>query len=728
MKPYQLIFLAASLIYADCKSQSRTLEQTQMARLKYPPTKTVNQIDTYHGVKVADPYRWLENDSAAEVKAWVQTQNKVTNDYLTKIPFREEIRRRIKDVIQYSLYSIPEKTSDYFFFSKGDGIQNQPVIYRQKGLTGEPEVFLDPNPLSKDGTTRVSVGSISHDNRYIVLTTQASGSDWAEFTIREVATGKQLPDKIEWAKSGTSWQGSGFYYSRYDEPSKGKEFSNINEFHKVYYHRLGTAQTQDHLVFIDKHPQTLSYSGTTEDERFLILYLLLGKDKTEEIRCRNLSKKDAPLQSVLKGNVGEFDVIDNVGDKLLVRTFYRAPNFRLVLIDPQHPEEANWLTVIPEKTEPLESVSVAGGKIFARYLKDVTSRVYQHDLSGKLEHEIKLPGLGVAEGFWGKKGDKETFYQFVSPVYPRTIFKYNIADGTSEVFRKPEVKFNLENYETKQVFYTSKDGTKVPMFLTYRKGLKQDGANPVQLYAYGGYNVNVMPNFSAIDCVLMDVGVVVAVANIRGGGEYGEKWHQGGMLLNTQNRFDDFIAAAEYLIREKYTAKDKIAILGGSHGGCLVGSVMLQRPDLFKVALPAVGTLDMLRFQHFTIGHNWKREYGDSDSLVHFKNLYAYSPVHNVKKGVSYPATLATTADHDDRVVPMHSYKFISALQAKQSGPNPVLIRIETNSGHGSSSLTKWIENRTDEISFMLYNIGVKVAPVRLEEDNYSPRSLPNKN
>ncbi|MBC7923195.1 MAG: S9 family peptidase [Ferruginibacter sp.] len=711
MKPIVLFFFCVCFLYAGCERPDRTPEQTPTARLQYPPTKTVNQVDTYHGVKVADPYRWLENDTARDVKAWVQAQNKVTFDYLSKIPFREEIRRRIKDVIQYPLYSLPQKAGEYYFFTKGDGVRNQPVIYRQKGLGGEPEVFLDPNALAQDGTTRVSFIT-SYDDRYVALQTQAAGSDWTEITVREVATGKQLPDTIRWAKSGASWRGDGFYYSRFDAPAKGKEFSQINEFEKVYFHRLGTAQSEDELIYVDPHPQTLAYGGATEDGRFLVLYLLLGKDKTDEIRVQDLSEKNAPLKTVLKGKDGEFDIVDNIGGKLLVRTFRGAPNFRLVLIDPQHPEETNWQTIIPEKPEVLERViAVVGGKIFARYLKDVSSRVYQHDLTGKLEHEIKLPGLGMAEGFYGHRTEKEVFYQFMSTVYPRTIYRYTIATGASSVFKQSETKLNPENYEVKQVFYPGKDGTKIPMFLTYRKGLKLDGTNPVKIYAYGGYAINSTPYFSSIDCMLMDLGVVSAVANIRGGGEYGEAWHRGGMLLNTQNRFDDFIAAAEYLIKEKYTSKEKIAISGGSHGGNLVGTVMLQRPDLFKVVLPAVGTLDMLRFQHFTIGHNWKREYGDSDSLVHFKNLYAYSPVHNVKKGVNYPATLVTTADHDDRVVPMHSYKFISELQAKQAGPHPVLIRVETNSGHGASSLTKRIEDQTDAISFALYNLGVKVEP-----------------
>ena len=707
MKKLFIVFL--------CLLVSAIAVQAQdVSRLQYPATKKVDQADEYHGVRVADPYRWLEDESSAETKAWVAAQNNLTNEYLSRIPFREAIRQRITDVSNFPRYSAPRKIGEYYFFRKNSGLQNQSVIYRQKGLQGTPEVFLDPNTLSKDGTTRVTLGNESRNKRFVAIIAQPSGADWQEITVMEVATGKTLPDKIEWAHgSSASWQGDGFYYSRYDAPPEGKINSSIKEFRKTYFHRLGTGQSEDKLIYVHEHPHTLNWNLTTADERFLIIDNLLGADKTGEILYRDLSKPDSGFKRLLKGEAEEAFVLDNVGDKLLVQTRRNAPNFKLVLIDPQKPDENSWQTVIPEKPELLEGVALVGGKIIAQYLKDVSSRLYQFDMNGRLEREIKLPTLGSVFDLTGKKESSEMFFGFDSFINPETFFKYDTAKGTLQIFRRSEFKLSGDDYETKQVFYPSKDGTKIPAFISHKKGLKLDGTNPTLIYAYGGYAVNETPIFNTTRLAMMDLGMVYVVANIRGGGEYGEKWHKAGMLLKTQNRFDDFIAATEYLIREKYTSKDRLAITGASHGGTLVATVTLQRPDLFKVALPAVGTLDMMRFHKFTVGHNWKREYGDIDKPEDFKNLIGYSPVHNVKAGVEYPATLVTTAEHDNRVVPMHSFKFISELQAKQAGTNLVLIRIETLAGHGGSSLTKRIEENTDIYSFMFYNMKF---PVKLSK------------
>lgn len=709
MKKLLIVFLCALVATFFVQAQNGSL-------LQYPATKKVDQIDEYHGVLVADPYRWLEDESSAETKAWVAAQNKLTNEYLSKIPFRDAIRQRITEVVNFPRYSSPRKIGEYYFFRKNSGLQNQSVIYRQKGLTGKPEVFLDPNTFSKEGTTRVTLGKESKDKRFVGIIAQPSGADWQEITVMEVSTGRTLPDKIEWAHTSlTSWHGDGFYYTRYDAPQEGKQFTGIKEFRKTYFHRLGTPQSEDKLIYVHEHPHTLNWSFTTTDERFLIVDNLLGADKTGEIIYRDLSKPDAGFKRLFKGEVSEAFVLDNVGDKLLVLTRRNAPNFKLVLIDPERPDESNWQIVIAEKLELLEGVALVGGKIIAQYLKDVTSRLYQFDINGKMEREIKLPTLGSVFDLRGSKESSEMFFGFDSFINPETFFKYDTAKGKLDVFRRSEYKLSGDDYETKQVFYPSKDGTKIPAFITHKKKLKLDGTNPTLIYAYGGYAVNETPIFNATRLAMMDLGMVYVVANIRGGGEYGEEWHKAGMLLKTQNRFDDFIAAAEYLIREKYTSKDRLAIEGGSHGGNLVATVMLQRPDLFKVALPAVGTLDMMRFHKFTVGHNWKREYGDIDKPEDFKNLLGYSPVHNVKAGVEYPATLVTTAEHDDRVVPMHSYKFISELQAKQAGANPVLIRIETQTGHAGSSLTKRIEESTDIYSFMFYNMNFSVKTTAIK-------------
>jgi prolyl oligopeptidase len=685
-------------------------QQTSSGRLPYPKTEKVDQSDDYFGTKVNDPYRWLENDTAASVGKWVEAQNLVTNAYLEKIPYRQTIKKRLTEIMNYPRYSSPFRAGDYYIFSKNDGLQNQSVVYVQRGLNGEPKVLIDPNKLSEDGTAAISLTGISKDKKYLSYSLNRAGSDWQEIQVIEIATQRKLDDQLKWVKfSGTAWQGDGFYYSRYPEAVKGKELSNKNEHHKVYYHRLGESQDQDRLVYEDPaNPLRLLNAQTTEDERFVILSVSeIGKDGSE-VYYQDRKQGNQPFKLLLKGFEYERDVIENVGDQLLVKTNEDAPNNRLILVNPAQPQKVNWKTIVLEKPELLERAATAGGKLFASYLKDVTTRVYQMSLDGKVERTISLPALGTASGFGGNFDDKEVFYSFTSFAFPPTIYKYNIASGVSEVFRKSEVKFNPGDYVTKQVFFTSKDGTRVPMFIVHKKGLKLDGKNPTLLYAYGGFNVSINPAFSPSRLVLLENGGVYASANIRGGSEYGEKWHEAGTQLKKQNVFDDFIAAAEYLIKEKYTSPDKLAMQGGSNGGLLVGAVSNQRPDLFRVALPAVGVMDMLRFQKFTIGYAWTADYGSSDSVKHFKNLYALSPIHNIREGVKYPATLITTADHDDRVVPAHSFKYAATLQEKYQGPNPVLIRIATKAGHGAGKpISKIIEEQADIYSFMFNNLGV---------------------
>jgi prolyl oligopeptidase len=602
------------------------------------------------------------------------------------------------------------REGDYYFFSKNDGLQNQSVIYYQKGLDGAPEVFLDPNKMSSDGTAAVSLLGFSKDKKYVAYAINQSGSDWQNIFVMEVATKKQLDDKLEWVKfSGASWKKDGFYYSRYDAVGKGHELSQKNEYHKIYFHKLGDAQSKDELVYEDK-TKPLRYYGaqTTEDERFLIIYISEGTDGTECV-YKDLNAGDKTFKKFFEGFRYNCEVLNNDGDRLLARTDDGAENYRVVSIDPKNPAKENWKDIIPEnKNNLLQSSATAGGKIFATYLQDVATHVYQYDYSGKQEREITLPSLGTASGFGGDKDDKISFYTFTSFTYPPTIYKYDIATGKSDIWRKSDVKFNPDDYETKQVFYPSKDGTKIPMFIVHKKGIVLDGNNPTLLYAYGGFNISLEPNFSTSRLILLENGGIYALANLRGGGEYGEKWHEAGKLLKKQNVFDDFIAAAEYLIKEKYTSSEKLAIQGGSNGGLLIGACMTQRPELYKVCFPAVGVMDMLRYHKFTVGWGWAVEYGSSDSLVHFNNLYKFSPLHNIKE-VNYPATMVTTADHDDRVVPAHSFKFISTLQEKNKSSNPTLIRIDVKAGHGAGKPTsKIIDEQTDIWSFMFYNMGVE--------------------
>jgi prolyl oligopeptidase len=682
--------------------------------LQYPATRKIDHVDVYHGTKVPDPYRWLEDDQSAQTAAWVEAQNRVTFPYLEAIPFRKPLYQRIEALNKYPKYSSPSRKGPYYFYSVNPGIENQSILYIQKGLEGTPEVLLDPNTWSKDGTTKLGVFAVSTDAKYAVYGISKGGSDWQQYKVMELATKKTLADTLDWVKvSGVAWHGDGFYYSRYPEPAKGKsEKAAVNEDHRVYFHAVGTPQSQDRQVYQDaRNPQRFNTVDTTEDERFALLTVSdRGKGLDgNALFARDLSRGEREFNPVVR-NIGNdsYGVIDNVGDKLLVETNKNAPNGRVVLVDPRKPDEGNWKEILPERPEPLAGVSTAGGKIFVRYLKDVTTRAFVYSLDGTLENEIALPGPGIAGGFGGNRDDTFVFYTFNSLNVPPTIYRYDIASRTSTVFRQPQVPgYNPDLYETKAIFYPSKDGTKIPMFILHKKGVKLDGNNPTLLYGYGGFNIVQSPTFSATRLALLEQGFVYANANLRGGGEYGEEWHKQGMKLKKQNVFDDFIAAGEWLIANKYTSSQRLALQGGSNGGLLVGAVINQRPDLARVAIPQVGVMDMLRFHKFTIGWNWIADYGSSDNAEEFKALYAYSPLHNIKPGVKYPATLITTADHDDRVVPAHSFKYAATLQEKASKETPILIRIDTKSGHGASSFTKALETTADIYAFIMHNMGL---------------------
>jgi prolyl oligopeptidase len=686
------------------------------AQLPYPSTRRVDTVTDYYGTKVADPYRWLEDDNSDETKAWVKEENKVTFDYLSKIPDRQKIHQRLEAIYNYPRYSAPFRKGDNYYFTKNDGLQNQAVWYVQKGINARPEVFIDPNKFSEDGTVSLGGISFSKNGRYLAYTLQKSGSDWQYGYILDAQTKKKLTDSLLWLKfTGFSWKGEdGFYYSRYPEQKEEDKLKGQNVSPKVYYHKLGTAQPADVLVYEDKeHPQRFAGVGLTEDERFLVLQTSEGTSGGE-IWIKDL--KDAAQASfslLVPGFATEPSVVDNAEGKLLLQTNDGAPNYKLVLVDPKHPAKENWKEVIPEQKEVLQSVGTGGGYLFASYLKDASTRVYQYTYDGKLVREIKLPGIGTAEGFGTEKQYREFFYTYASYNYPPTIFKYDIAAGGSSLFRKPEVKFNPEDYEVKQVFFSSKDGTKVPMFITYKKGLQLNGQNPVLMTGYGGFNVATTPYFSPSNIFFIEQGGLFAEVVLRGGNDYGEEWHKAGMLDKKQHVFDDFIGAAEFLVKNNYTNSSKLAIEGGSNGGLLIGACMTQRPDLFKVALPHVGVMDMLRYHKFTIGYAWAVEYGSSDNPEQFKYLIQYSPLHNLKKGVSYPATMVATADHDDRVVPAHSFKFAATLQEDNAGTNPVLIRIESKAGHGGGMPTsKRIDLLTDVWSFTMYNLGMKYKDI----------------
>jgi len=678
----------------------------------YPQTQQIPHTDTYFGTVIADPYRWLEDDNSAATKAWVEAENKVTFDYLAKIPYRNQLVTRLKQLENYPKYSAPFKKNGNVFFYKNDGLQNQSVLYVQKGLDGTPEVLIDPNTFSTDGTIGLSSFDLSKDGRYAVYgRTAIPGSDWEELHVIEIATHRILPDTIHWVKfSGASWRGDGFYYSRYPTPPVEAQLTSKNENQKVYYHKLGTEEAQDELVYEDTaHPSYFLSVGTTEDERFAVLYIHDNAKHGNALYYRDESKAEKTFHPIVKEITdSSFGVVDNEGDKFLVSTDHNAPNQKLVLYDPLHPDEKDWKTILPERKEPADSLSAVGGKLISTWLKDVTTHAAVYDRQGRLENEITLPGPGTASGFRGEKQDISVFYVFSSFNTPPTIYQYDIPTRKTTLFRAPEIPgFRSADYESKEIFYKSKDGTRVPMFLTYKKGLKRDGKNPTLLYGYGGFNITLNPYFNTTLIAWLEQGGVYAQANLRGGGEYGERWHQAGTRLHKQNVFDDCIAAAEWLIKQKYTSSEKLAIQGGSNGGLLVGAVINQRPDLFRAAIPQVGVMDMLRFQKFTAGAAWVADYGSSDDETQFRYLLRYSPLHNIRDGGKYPAVLVTTSDHDDRVVPAHSFKYAATLQAKASHDRPVLIRIETNSGHGSSNLTKELEETADIYAFLFTNLGI---------------------
>ncbi|NRF40845.1 prolyl oligopeptidase family serine peptidase [Pedobacter foliorum] len=701
--------LLALVIMFPTFAQAQKNNTLQKMTITYPETKKENIKDTYFGTVVEDPYRWLEDDRAEDTKAWVKAENAVTQKYLAQIPYRKNIKERLTKLMNYEKYSQPFKEGDYTYFYKNTGLQNQSVLYRQKE-GGEPEVFLDPNSFSKDATTSLADISFSKDGSLVAYQLSAGGSDWTSVVVMHAADKSIIGDTLTDVKfSGIAWQGNtGFYYSSYDKPKEGSQLSGLTEQHKLYFHTLGTSQKDDQLVFGGaKTPRRYIGAGLTEDEHYLIISAA-NSTSGNELYIKDLSVANAAIIPVVDNFEQNHSIIDNIGSKLYIYTNLNAPNGRIVTVDAADPKPANWKDLIKE-TDNVLSPSTGGGKLFANYIKDAVSMVLQYDMDGKMEHEIKLPGIGTAVGFGSKKKEPELFYTFTSYVYPTTIFKYSVTTGKSEVYKKPGIDFDPSKYESKQIFYTSKDGTKVPMIITYKKGISLNGKNPTVLYGYGGFNISLTPAFSTSIVVLLEQGGVYAVPNLRGGGEYGEKWHLAGTKLQKQNVFDDFIAAAEYLISNKYTSKDYLAIMGGSNGGLLVGATMAQRPELFKVAFPAVGVMDMLRYHKFTAGAGWSYDYGTSeDSKEMFEYLHKYSPVHALKAGVKYPATLVTTADHDDRVVPAHSFKFAATLQAMQGGDAPVLISIQTNAGHGAGKPTdKAIEEIADKWAFLFYNMGL---------------------
>lgn len=703
----QSLWLAISMCALTAHSQNDHQSKSQM---NYPETKKINVTDTYFGKEVPDPYRWLEDDRSEETNKWVKAQNAVTQQFMSRIPYRNAIKERLTKLMNYEKYSSPFKEGKYAYFYKNTGLQNQSVLYRQE-VGKDAEVFLDPNTFSKDASTSLAGLSFSKDGSKMAYQLSVGGSDWTSIAIMISPDKRLMGETLTDVKfSGIAWKGNeGFYYSTYDKPKEGSQLSGLTQYHKLYYHKLGTDQKEDVLIFGgEKTPRRYISAIVSEDQRYLVISAA-NSTSGNELYIQDLSTPEAPIVIVVDNFEKTHDLIDNVGSKLYLYTNLDAPNGRIVTVDAANPKPKHWKEFLKE-TDHVLTPSTGGGKLFANYIKDAVSLVFQYDMQGKLEHQIALPGIGTAAGFGSKKAEKELYYTFTSYVYPPTIFKYNIETGKSEIYKKSGVDFNPADYESKQIFFSSKDGTKIPMIITYKKGIKMDGKNPTVLYGYGGFNVSLTPSFSTANIILLDQGGVFAVANLRGGGEYGERWHLAGTKLQKQNVFDDFITAAEFLIKEKYTSKDYLASMGGSNGGLLVGATMAQRPDLFKVAFPAVGVMDMLRYHKFTSGAGWAYDYGTSaDSKEMFEYLYNYSPVHALKAGLKYPATLVTTADHDDRVVPAHSFKFAATLQERHVGAHPVLISIQTNAGHGAGKPTdKVIEEIADRWAFMFYNMGVK--------------------
>ena len=698
--------IVTSLLFSTIMSVNAQVQHK--APIQYPETRKGTQTDVYFGTSVSDPYRWLEDDRADDTKAWVEQENTVTNNYLARIPCRKEFKARLKELWNYEKYTAPFKEGDFTYFYKNNGLQNQYVLYRQED-DKSPHVFLDPNRFSVDGTSSLQGIEFSKDGSYAAYQVSEGGSDWRKVYVMETKTMKIVDDTLQDIKfSGLAWlRNEGFYYSSYDKP-KGSELSEMTQVHKLYFHKRGTPQSEDKLIFGgDQLPRRYIGASVTEDQKYLIISAA-NATYGNELYIQDLSVPNAPIKPIITGFENEHSVAFEENDVLYIETNLNAPNHRLVMADAQNPQVESWRDAIPETKFPL-SVSTCGHKLFAHYLKDAVSEVIQYNMEGVKEKTITLPGLGTASGFSGKTEEQEVYYTFTSYIYPTTIFKYDLKKGTSEVYKEAGIKFNPADFESKQVFYTSADGTKVPMIITCKKGLKMDGKNPTMLYGYGGFNISMTPSFSVSNLVFLENGGIYCVANLRGGGEYGDTWHLAGTKMNKQNVFNDFIAAAEYLIKEKYTSKEFLAISGGSNGGLLIGACMTQRPDLFQVCFPAVGVLDMLRYNKFTAGAGWAFDYGTAqDSKEMFEYLYKYSPLHNLKEGTCYPATLVLTGDHDDRVVPAHSFKFAATLQAAQKCDNPVLIRIETKAGHGAGKPTDMlIAEQADKWAFMFYNMGL---------------------
>ena len=678
------------------------------SQISYPETKAVKQVDDYHGVKVEDPYRWLEDDHSAETKAWVESENKTTNQYLSQINYREKVKQRLTELWNYEKMSTIFKKGKLFFSFRNNGLQNQSVFYSQASLLDEPTVVLDPNILSKDGTTSLSGTSISKDGTYLAYGISKAGSDWVEIHVKNIATKEDLRDVIQWVKfSDISWKGNGFYYSRYDAPNDEKAFTQKNEFHKVYYHTLGKNQSEDELVYEDKTHANRNFSAqVTHDESYLVIY---GSESTsgQSMVIKDLSNPQNKFVPIVTNFDNEYSVVENIGNQFYVFTNYKAPRYRLVKVSLNNPAQDNWENVLAEQKDLLEGVSFCGNKIISNYLKNVSSKLFVHAITGKLEKEIQLPGICKVNGVNSSREDEFAFYSTVSFTSPEEIYFYDMRAGVSRRIFKPNSSFNSAEYETKQVFYKSKDGTNVSMFITHKKGIALNGNNPCFVFGYGGFNISYTPEFRIDRAVFLEAGGIYCVPNLRGGGEYGEEWHMNGTKCKKQNVFDDFIAACDYLVENKYTSHEKLAIHGRSNGGLLIGAVMTQRPDIAKVAIPTVGVLDMLRFHLFTIGRAWSVDYGNSESKEEFECLYKYSPLHNLNKA-NYPATLILTGDHDDRVVPAHSFKFAATLQKVNTGTNPTLIRIDVNAGHGAGKPTdKQITEFADMWSFVFFNLGM---------------------
>lgn len=701
----KLVLLALPCLLMACGTKNET-------QLGYPETMKSDAVDTYFDTKVPDPYQWLENDTSTATKEWIAKENDVTFGYLSQIEFREQVRKRLEAVYNYERLSAPFKEGDYYYFYKNDGLQNHSVLYRKTSESGEAEVFIDPNTFSADGTKGLAGISFTKDGSMAAYLIQEGGSDWRKAVVIDTKDKTQVGDSLVNLKfTGLAWKGNeGIYYSSYDKP-KGSELTAKTQHHKLYYHKLNTPQANDILIFGgEKQPRRYIGAGLTEDERFLVVTAAVSTNGNE-LYLMDLSKPGSALKNIVNNFENNHSVITNQGSRIIVQTDLNAPKNRVVAFDFSSPETSKWIDVIPESDNALNYVRSAGNKLFANYLDDAKTLMEQFDLKGNKERTIELPGIGTANGFSGKETDTQLYYSFTSFTYPTSIFKYDIQSGKSTLYEKPKVDFDPDAFETKQVFYESKDGTKIPMFIVHKKGLELNGKNPTWLYAYGGFGISLTPSFNTSRIVWLENGGVFAQPNLRGGGEYGEQWHLAGTKMQKQNVFDDFIAAGEYLIASKYTSSDFLAIAGGSNGGLLVGATMTQRPDLAKVAFPAVGVMDMLKYHKFTAGAGWAYDYGTAeDSKEMFEYLRKYSPVHALKPNTNYPATLVTTADHDDRVVPAHSYKFAATLQEYQSGNDPVLIRIETKSGHGSSNLSKAIEVQADQFSFAWYNMGVTPA------------------